>query len=102
MTHPLATLANHPHRDALIAAGKVHQGILHISHEDWARFQNGPVTFGNLRQRTEFERQAILSICETCDRNDAGRCKLCRVCGGLRKIEDWITLTSHHCPEKRW
>ena len=83
-------------------AGRVHQGILHISHEDWQRFQNRPVTFAGIRHRTDQEKAAILKICEPCDNNVDGRCKLCRVCGGLRKIEDWADLSSHHCKDGLW
>lgn len=58
--------------------------------------------FSGVTLRTPEQIAAILEICATCDRFTDGKCKLCRVCGGLRRVDDWARMSSHRCPDKKW
>ena len=109
MTIPVRQLDNLPPnpRESMLAAGKVHQDILHLDRAAYFRIISltsdlRPPTSAPIRLRSPFEIAALVTICESCAILVNGRCASLKGCGCNRRPEDWARLSTHHCPEKKW
>jgi len=98
-------------RAAVIKQGRVRGPRLEIEvstlaalsqKHTFAAFAPSREMFPGISLRSEIEQAALLTICETCDRNKAGRCSLCKSCGGGIPVTDWVKLSHHRCPERKW
>jgi hypothetical protein len=59
--------------------------------------------FQGMRLRPPADQAGALAICRGCEELTAdGRCRVCRSCGGLRRVADWVRLAHHGCPKGRW
>ena len=93
-------------RDQAVLDGRLRGRWVELRTEDYLRLANPTPasvrSFPGITKRTHEQQAACLAICSTCDRLSDGRCKLCKVCGGTRRVADWVVLTSHRCPKGLW
>jgi hypothetical protein len=58
-------------------------------------------SFPGFRPCSTVEQETRLAFCNVCEKNDGGRCALCRTCGG-RSIVSKVRLNVESCPLGKW